>query len=334
MLKNSLKIFLLLLLTIVSACRFDNDRSNENTAVDVIPMISEWANQMNVFPICFIARWSDGPVYEKEKGFWYARYELTFDQYELFYKFKYLSQTISKKELMDAIAYIDKATPKEKALVLTMIYIYERTHRKPLPIYTKGNDSLDEYEGWRPPILPVLKTDKTVSRHQWKKWIGILEQYSKDDTVAFPAITENVKILREAWEKEQLRVLKMAMSLGMIDLVEALKREEKQAKVFEQFQERRKLFEKSGKRFYAVDETQTRIIPISRTLDWNGTKEVRRKASIEDRKKIDALTEYIDSQHDDGYSGVISQSGNSSSHPKTVGDIATQLLMSRLKYDE
>jgi phage anti-repressor protein len=333
MLKNSLKIFLLLLLTTVSACCFNNDRSNENTVVDVVPMISEWANQMNVFPIRFIANQSSGPINKKEGSPWFVRYELTFDQYELFYKLKYLAQTISQKELTNAITYLDKVTPKEKALILTMIYMYERTRRKPLdPIYTEGNDSLDAY-AWYPPMFPILKTDKTVSQRQWKKWIGVLEQYSKDNAVAFPAITEDIMTLKEVWEKDQLRVLEMAKSLGMIDPVKEAERERRQAKIDEQAKEHAKLIEQG--RVLGLDETRTLIVDVNVALDLDRTKEVRRKASIEDRKKIDALTEYIHTQYIHvRRSGLVPLYGNSSNYPKTVGDIVTQLLMSRLKYED
>jgi hypothetical protein len=310
--KNSLMIFLLLLLTTVSARCFGNDQLNEDTAVDVVPMISEWANQMNVFPISLITGGRAGPIYDKEneRNRWRVRYEWTFDQYELFYKLKYLAQTMSQKELTDVIAYLDKATPKEKALILTMIYIYERTHRKALDrvegddIYLSNSGDLEEYVR-RPPILPILKPDKTVSRNQWKKWIGILEQYSKDDTVAFPAITKNDTFLKKVWEKDQSRVFKMAKSLGMIDPVKGVEWEKVQTK--------------------AVDWA----------LDLERTKEIRRKVSNENRRKIDTLTEYIHTQYEHfSRSGLIYLNGNSSKYPKTVGDIATQLLMSRLQYDD
>lgn len=223
----------------VLGCRSSDSDFGQIPKIDVVSSISELAEKMNVFPVSTFSIFSGrayGSLCEKEGGEWIERYEVTFEQYQLFYDLKYLGLVVTKNDLNEAIAYLDQATSKEKALILTVIYVYEKTHRTPKDATYINEPTLDDYVD-SPPILPRMKADKTISRRQWKEWIDVLKKYSTDDTVAFPAITEDDKTLKMAWEKDQIQTREMARILGMIDPVNEAKKKKDWAKEFEKDEE-------------------------------------------------------------------------------------------------
>ena len=245
------------------------------------------SKRMEVFPVDIVADNIGGPLgvaTQTHGSFvrWQKRYDLTFDRYAVFCEFKELAHRITEKDLRDCLMQIDEANPREKALILTTIFIFERTRRR-MP---------HNYLHRTKPILPFCEVDSRITRWQWSRWIKIIEKYKKDETVVFPAIMADNEELIHQWE-------------------------ESYAKGYALQYDRWNLSSKEGVDPRIAEE----LFP---------TKDL----SPPDVQRLNIFQEYLWTIAGDRVlSGIGPASGNSSAEPKTLGDIATQLLMSRLPYD-
>ncbi len=209
------QLLLFPLIMMFFSCKPDQILSHEAAPNSAVTTICELAENMSVFPVTIIAQAQNGPLRENEKAsgrrsIWGARYELTFAQYKLFSELKYLGFMATVDDLNSVVSYIDKATPKEKALILTMLYVYERTHRKPKDGKWLVSATLDEYHP-TPPLMPKMQEDKTISRKRWQEWIQLFEKYSTDGAVVFPAIVTDEMELKKAWQEDQMAVCAKAL---------------------------------------------------------------------------------------------------------------------------
>ena len=129
----------------INVSTLENDKN-----LTLYEYIHETSDLMDRFPfdlICVTQR-ADSRRY---------RGTLTYDRYVLFARFKNKVLSSTKDEMKECVARIDSATPKEKALILTAIYIFDQTRHKNTMIHSdkqwyvyKGNrktNKLNDY--WR-----------------------------------------------------------------------------------------------------------------------------------------------------------------------------------------
>jgi hypothetical protein len=252
-------------------------------------VIRDFANQMEVFPIDILAANSLGPlgVYKTHSrrmcNRWSHRYEVTFEKYIIFHEFKEIACHISKKELLDCVARIDEAIPREKALILTTIFIFERIHRKyPHSIKERITN----------PTLPYYEPNTRITSWQWHRLIAVIKKYEGNKEIAFPAVMIDDEKLKQSWSES---------------------------------------YSKNFKIRYPPLITSTNENNIDSIIQ---TKTPHSGDPINIQKLRIIFDEYIYTIEGNGLlSGIGPACGNSSATPKTLGDIATQLLMSRLPYE-
>jgi hypothetical protein len=87
-----------------------------------IKQISSIAETLDVFPIDFIA--NQGTLTVKSEGQLNTiRVELTLERFIQFYYFCDMALHASHNDVSDCIDYLDKSTAREKALILTILYV-------------------------------------------------------------------------------------------------------------------------------------------------------------------------------------------------------------------
>jgi hypothetical protein len=256
-------------------------------------VIRDFANRMEVFPIDILAANFLGPfgVTKTSSGRcnrWSQRYELTFERYIIFHEFKEIACHISKKELLDCVSRIDEATPREKALILVTIFIFERIHRK-YPHFIKG--------GTTNPVIPYYEPDTWTTSWQWHHLITVIKKYEGYYwEIAFPAITIDDEKLKQSWSESYSENFKFYSLIRHPQLVTS------------------------------TNENNIDSIVQTKLQSFDHNINVQKFQIIFD--------EYIYTIKGDGLlSGIAPAFGNSSAIPKTLSDIATQLLMSRFPYE-
>jgi hypothetical protein len=267
----------------------ERDVSSLQEGQTLFDVIHDFANQMEVFPLDILAANPLGPlgVTRTSSGRcnrWSQRYELTFEKYIIFHEFKEIACHISKKELLNCVARIDEATPREKALILTTIFIFERIHRKyPRSIKEKIMN----------PVIPYYEPDTWTTLWQWHRLIAVIKKYEGSYwEIAFPAITIDDEKLKQLWSQSCSENFKIR---------------------------------------YPQLITSTNENNINSIIQ---TKSQSSDHNINVSKFQIIFDEYIYTiESDKLLSGISPAFGNSSTTPKTLGDIAKQLLMSRLPYE-
>jgi hypothetical protein len=279
-----LSIFIIFLFIDILFCKLEERKENRyfvdkgevifvstkmGTSFEVLHNIGQ---QMEVFPIEVWTRWRDFFKLSFSTGMksWEPnQYSLTFEQYHLLYELREQVYMMSKKELSDCIAKMDEATPKEKALILTTIFLFERTHRrKPRSIKYKITT----------PILPYYKVHYQITTQQWQNWVAIIEKYKDSQELTFPTLTIDKTILLKCTEN------------GI---------------------------------------TYNLFNSLSEENDLNRRKQVRSEP-INSFTSIPFLEYLYAAKMNPFPEDVVSEYH---AIPKTLGDIATQLLMSRLPYE-
>ncbi len=277
-------------------------------------MIKKYAKELEIFPIEMLASHPDGPIAKRcPKAFWKTRYELTFQQYQVFFTFISFAVHVTEKDIDDMIACLDDASIKEKSLILTALFLYERLHRKPPKRYDLGT-TFWPHHFWENNKIPP------------KRWVylsSIIRKYASDLNMAYPAVTTDEKQLKKLWEKDRENSSARLKSLGIL-LDEAM---------------------------YSPRLEQTESGPVFKiTTIHDILSAYQNKLSPAEFQEAEALLEYlclpppIAALSGSGnfnvswrpLSGIAPEGvdGNSSSQPKTLGEIATQLLLSRLPYEE
>jgi hypothetical protein len=269
--------------------------------------IREFARKLEVFPVDIIASHRKGPIVDRRRwSNWGVPYEVSFEQYVVFFEFKNYVQDLSLEEFVKIVDYIEEASFREKALILTSIFIFEWLHReRPIGTYRLPvtNKNLSR-------LLPYQKEYLFISSKYWDNWSELLEKYSKDENIAFPAIKEEDTLLQKNWEKDREKVKEKLKELGTKN---GIKIERNQ--------------------YEYIIHNGHELSSIS--FEFGSYDNFRKNFSPSDRIHLDAIFEYL-MILPEGLSGLPSGiapvNGNSSKTPKTLGDIATQLLMSRLPY--
>jgi len=232
---------------------------------------------------------------------WHVRYELTFDRYIPMFEFKERVVRAEIKEIENCIDRIDEMTPKEKALLFTAFYIFESRYR------------LNPGRQWAVKLMQASESSVSsrmivneydyeicylnfLSRYMWDKWFTVVEQYKDSTTIAFPAFDHPLDDLKKEW-KANYDKYKHDMASKWNILV-----------------------------------SETCSITIS-----PGYSEMYRTSGEKPPEEIELLLLYTGYQRTirpfPGSADARFFSGNSSVYPKTLGEIAMQILMSRFPYD-
>ncbi len=121
---------------------------------------------------------------------WRERYETTFELYLPFYRFKEKVCRSTAQEIDECVNKIDECTPKEQALILTSVFIFERLKRPFLgPEKMLQNDGpFDRHRhSFYYEHLTDYSPDTSITDEQWEKWTETLVRFSKNTQIAFPA---------------------------------------------------------------------------------------------------------------------------------------------------
>ena len=274
--------------------------------------IRDLAAQMEVFPVHLFATRMDGPlgyrtILHKQMDakafissfrssylgeFRFVGCELTFDRFVPVFEFKEVVYKARVKDVEDCIDRINEMTPKEKALLLMTIYIFEYRYR-----YHPKSDYFTKYHQHQGKeiryagMIIGYKPDESLDNNIWSKWLAIIEKYKDDTTVAFTAIDVPLEELMKDWEA------------GYKKCKEAL-----------------------TTRWHLPSEWGV----ITATEEFRSLLATLKESSPQEARQLSMHGEYC-VIFDDGNLPFANHSG--SMFPKTLGDIATQILMSRCKYD-
>ncbi|MBQ9874758.1 MAG: hypothetical protein IJM30_09870 [Thermoguttaceae bacterium] len=324
------------------------ERRPENESL--LETIKIEAANMEVFPVDMIANSTKGAVYQKANlarqerlgkncyiPKWGERRELTFERYLPFYRFKTRVGLASPEEIDECVDEFYKLTVREKALAITAIFIFERVRRRPFkdehkltpngsyaarfpffpyyPIHPYRYDYISL-------LLPKYVPNEAISKEKWEKWNATIENCLGNKEIAFPEVDSLLNPTnfpandaasvfdednRDQWTKNLehcLNLVKLKLNVEM-----------------SVFGQDTLSFDNSREFLQKVDKLET----------------------DSSRSKYDlvfALRDYwFTFQNDEEYwnirrGQILSlRNGNSSFVPKTLGDIADQLLKSRLEYE-
>ncbi|MBQ9874762.1 MAG: hypothetical protein IJM30_09890 [Thermoguttaceae bacterium] len=314
------------------------ERRPENESL--LETIKIEAANMEVFPVDMIANYWKGAIYQKQSSQsnifidnWRARYELTFDRYLPFFRFKTRVIMASPEEIDDCVDQFEQLSVKEKALVITGIYIFERAHRRSLanksrqipngsymhefsyyPFYLPNSGGYD-YVAFLLRFAPI----DSINTPKWNQWLNLIYKCVNSKDMAFPSFEPTKGVpkmdfglpqfyppapddnLQELWKENLERCRKLV--------------EEKLGVSMKHFGNDLPNFEHSKEFLQKIYELEQ--------------DPARSKFDIEF-----ALRDYwFVWQIDDVWAIPRPEAGNSSFVSKTLGDIADQLLKSRLKFD-
>ena len=120
------------------------------------------------------------------------RYDLTYERFVPFYRFYHAALNATKSEIDECTSSFHDLTPKEKALALSAIYIFEQTRR--IPINSKVRKYCNE----------TLKYDNSQSRLNidesiWNNWLSLLKDNANSRDVSFEKISNEGLV--EEWER-------------------------------------------------------------------------------------------------------------------------------------
>ena len=314
---------------------FSSNDQKDDQSNAILVRIQQIAEKMEVFPVDIYASAHQGPLglkafVSKDTSLdprvavfsdWQYRYELTFDRFIPLFELKECVYNASVDDLDDCIDRIEEMTPKEKTLLFAVIYNFEYRYRH-VPAYDQpctfikklNNDSIDQrrdhldpqmikyYEEcidelWIGVRVIGYKPDESIDKEVWSRWLAVIEKYKDDKTVVFPAIDTPLKEMKNEW---QLNIENC-----------------------EQF---------TSDKWHLP--WQSLGCNPSRTKDYHILLASLRYDSPQEARLLRMYGEYYDVFYNKLKSGSGFYSGNSSLFPKTLGDIATQILMSRLNYDD
>ena len=167
-----------------------------------LQQIRDFAKEMEVFPISFIAK--KGPLSNwNEGGSDYRRIELTRESFRIFYEFCQLALDATPEDIDTCLDYLDAASPREQALLMTAMYIYVYPWESQEPI-VDFRKLIWECR-WFPIQFVTNAFDLTARKnredgdtHRNACFMKIRE-YVDDDTIAFPAFTLTESDMKKNW---------------------------------------------------------------------------------------------------------------------------------------
>ncbi len=273
--------------------------------------------------------------YGEGNKYWGARFELSFERYLPFYRFKYKVGLASVAEIEECVQKIDLCTPKEQALILTSIFIFERIRRPfyGLNKYKKKNVVFTRATKlYLCSLLPDYAPDESIPEEKWKEWINVVKKFTHDTrTTAFPAFRPNEQYcsqgfifslpdqtspveegtLIKEWLTTRSRYFKLLQKIQG----ESSLSSDDVSKTYESVRAS-ELFQEVDK---AIQKTKGNELELSIALREYLTYVFRRSPDFDPSTFKSSIEVCI---------------GNSSAMPKKIGIIARQILYSRLQYDK
>ncbi len=195
------------------------NESNASLSSSLLDYLNEEARNMETFPVEYIAEVGDICKSRylscgKALGVFDTHYDLTFERYLPFYRFKTRAAEATVEELDYCVQHIEEQEPKTQALILTALYIYERIKRpaldenavaeRPRPLVFERirrpalneNAAVEHYypapwgSRFNSVFLPEYRPDPTISQSLWNKWAKVVQGYRSSDKVAFSKLGE------------------------------------------------------------------------------------------------------------------------------------------------
>lgn len=192
----------------------------------LLEVVKAEAAQMNVYPIATLAPFRFECANMEH---WGVYTDLTFERYLPFYRFKTKACVATRAEIDECVAQFDTLSPKERALVLTAIYIAERApsveadRRDVVRRYPKKSRFVRphfpfvalraiEITGRRELVFyPAQSRSPKLDAKTRNAWGKAVERARSSKEIAFDALPEvaekNREELKAAWEKDALAQL-------------------------------------------------------------------------------------------------------------------------------
>ncbi|MBP5622240.1 MAG: hypothetical protein J6X44_09520 [Thermoguttaceae bacterium] len=162
-----------------------------------VNQIQQIAKNLEVFPVDLIAR--EGPLSNFRKGspspcICY-RYELNIESFGTFYAFCQLGFDAEPEDIDACIDYLPQASTKEKSLILSVLYIYSYPWERQIRV-TNVDEHIEatKTRSWLSIQYPTGAFNTSISeknrlrrREASKRLQSIVSQYINDDEVAFQA---------------------------------------------------------------------------------------------------------------------------------------------------
>ncbi|MBR4751991.1 MAG: hypothetical protein IK077_09545 [Thermoguttaceae bacterium] len=192
--KTKLFFFLMALLTLITSSALKGEEPVPESSY--VEQLRQTADKMEVFPIDFIAR--DGPLSyfnkENKPPCFYYRYEIDFRSFELFYNFCQLAFNATPEDINLCVDYIPQASTKEKALILTVFYIYSFPWEKQRLVDREAWEEAAKSRSWLSLQYPAGVFDVSIREkyHSQRgdispRLLSIIAEYVNEDEIAFPS---------------------------------------------------------------------------------------------------------------------------------------------------
>ena len=298
--KNGTIVLLALFLAAVLTFELKGDEPDQRSLY--VDRIQKTAEIMDVFPVDLIAR--EGPISCFEKGSWIPgvgiRNELNSESFRLFYDFCQLALDATPEDINECVNYLPQASAKEKALILTVFYVYAYPwERQGMVNNSSEKSEAIKTRSWFSLLFPCEVFDLRVRKEYQRnsedseKLSKIVAQFAENDEIAFQAVK-----VKEGYESDNMANMRLKLKETR-DICRKLKT--------------------------GADDPYLRI-ELRKEL-VNG---IRWKYLNSSTKIISDLlyVTYTSDTFDLARSGLVPKLGNASEKPKTLGQIAQELLES------
>jgi len=310
-------VIIVSLINLAIGCGFDQTEIGcNNETPDIKTRIAKFADQMEVLPLNVIAP-TAFPFYQNDdENPRDRRFDLTLERYSVFYELKKFTWSLTQDEIIDCISLLDQASPKEKGIILTMLFLWEFTFRP----------DLRPRQSYIFPLYFGLPSKGEVPVEVWEQIDFAIKSCLDNTEIAFPALEvhgDRATLIKEFDQnKESLRT-KLDSLLQTIE----------QNKHFPYIVE------------HSNDEIPGVYIPVGKGVYYTKSKNFLsfpKELAEQSTREIDEIrltnefTWAIDGTKILLYHGE-QGSGNSSAKPKTVGEIAKAYITafdSGLKYSK
>ena len=258
---------------------------------------------MEVFPVDLIAR--DGPLSFFRKDSPYpqisVRTELNREAFERFYDFCQLAFDATPEDIDECIKYLPQASAKEKSLIITVFYIY---------IYPWDNQKR------------VTNMHEVMSAIRTRSWLSL--QYPCD---AFDLTVRKGRQSQPPESEQLLRIISQYLDNGEIAFQDvAIDREIPDPLNVERDRKEILEFIRSSK----IGDGDQTVSSLIRLASRKETMEKIRLKHPDSSSKVISDLLYVSYWQDTfaPTAGILPREGNASEKPKTLGQIAQQLLES------
>ncbi|MBQ9811806.1 MAG: hypothetical protein IJM54_00710 [Thermoguttaceae bacterium] len=195
--KTKLFFFLTASLTLITSSALKGEEPVPESSY--VEQLRQTADKMEAFPVDLIA--FEGPISffnkELQNPSVSIREEIDSQSFKLFYDFCQLALDATSEDVDACVDYLPRATAKEKALILTVLYIYAYPWEELRMITDRRNQRRDEqgrFRSWFSLQFPCdvfdLSTRENNQRNEndSERLRSIVAQFQDDEDVAFPGI--------------------------------------------------------------------------------------------------------------------------------------------------